>query len=196
MTSGNFVQARSPHVILSKSFDAIDSAHHHQVVPSTFSPRPSPTSSRLVSLITHKNLTQACLLHLPLSTPSTAPTYDLRTLHPSNCQLRSHRLSMSKVSYQSPSVRSRIISFSGHPLYMASSVFVRHTLNALYSHLRVELRKISVNTPSTSDAGPSNAHISPQTTSGAPSRRQKSIFIGLRVRGNARVSGGPGQWDV
>ena len=81
---------------------------------------------------------------------------------------------------------------------MASSVFVRHTLNALYSNLHVELRKVSVNTPSSAKAPQTsgNAELSSQTTQGAPSRREKSVYIGLRVRGTARVSGGLGQWDV
>jgi hypothetical protein len=85
---------------------------------------------------------------------------------------------------------------------MASSVFVRHTLNALYSDLRVELRKVLVNTP---PPHPSPAGLlTPQGTADSGQgdskkllvRRQKSVFIGLCVQGIARVSGGSGQWEV
>ncbi|KAF9235935.1 hypothetical protein BU15DRAFT_77436 [Melanogaster broomeanus] len=37
----------------------------------------------------------------------------------------------------------------GLPLYMASSVFIRHTMKTLYSDLRVELRKFAVQSSST-----------------------------------------------
>ena len=60
-------------------------------------------------------------------------------------------------------------------MYLASSVFVRHTLNALYSDLAVALNKVSVH---------------------APTRREKSLFIGLTAAGLARVGGAPGEWEV
>lgn len=49
-------------------------------------------------------------------------------------------------------------------------------MKTLYSDLRVELRKLAV-----------------QTT---PRRRDKSVFIGLTVYGTTRVSGSLGEWQV
>jgi len=60
-------------------------------------------------------------------------------------------------------------------LYMASSVFIRHTMKTLYSDLRVEMRKVAVH---------------------APQRREKTLFVGLSVYGNTRVSGGLGEWEI
>jgi hypothetical protein len=68
---------------------------------------------------------------------------------------------------------------------MASSVFVRHTLNALYANLHVELRRVDVQ--STSRA------LAP---AGGDTSREKSISVGLFVRGLARVSGGVGEWEM
>jgi hypothetical protein len=94
---------------------------------------------------------------------------------------------------------------------MASSVFVRHTLNALYSDLHVELRRVNVlgssstRGPSLSlSAGEKGTPESGETEDTAEEEqgtqteksRDKSVFIGLCVRGTARVSGGVGQWDV
>ena len=59
---------------------------------------------------------------------------------------------------------------------MASSVFVRHTLNALYSDLHVQLKRVNV--------------------LGTPPHENMSVFIALAVKGTARVSGSPGEWDV
>jgi hypothetical protein len=76
------------------------------------------------------------------------------------------------------------------PMYIASSVFVRHTLNALYSDLKVVLNKVSVTTP----PSPNNDSID---ISGARRKsRDKSLFVGLTATGVARVSGGQGEWEV
>jgi len=94
---------------------------------------------------------------------------------------------------------------------MASSVFVRHTLNALYSDLHVEIKR--VRSPSSSQSGemlPSALGGEEQSQSGKDQgvgeeenkkksmkkNRDMSIFIGLCVRGTARVSGAIGEWDV
>ncbi|KAG9311291.1 hypothetical protein JVU11DRAFT_8379 [Chiua virens] len=62
----------------------------------------------------------------------------------------------------------RTLSLEGLPLYMTSSVFVRHTMKTLYSDLRVEMRKVAVQT-------------SP------PGRREKSLCVGLTVHGTTRL---------
>ncbi|KAJ8514516.1 hypothetical protein ONZ45_g7963 [Pleurotus djamor] len=87
----------------------------------------------------------------------------------------------------------------GLPLYFASSVFIRHTLNALYSGLHVSLRKVIVQTPGSSKAivgavgGEHEGAIAPNP---AKNTREKSLFVGLTVNGTARVSGSVGEWDV
>lgn len=58
-------------------------------------------------------------------------------------------------------------------------------MKTLYSDLRVEMRKLVVQTP------PSTV---PQT--GASRRRDKSFFVGLTVYGTTRVSGGLGEWQM
>ena len=93
----------------------------------------------------------------------------------------------------------------GLPLYNASAVFIRHTLNALYSDLSVELKRITVNFPGDGD-GDGDSRERQRSQEGAnepgqfpkPSRRsrEKSVFIALTVSGNARVSGSLGVWDV
>ncbi|KAJ8082477.1 hypothetical protein AAF712_001593 [Marasmius tenuissimus] len=87
--------------------------------------------------------------------------------------------------------------FAGLPLYIASSAFVRHTLNALYSDLQVTIHKVSVNTPKSGDTGHDAGTSSPTTTQNSLKRdREKSLFLGLRVNGTARVSGSLGEWEV
>ncbi|CAK5262243.1 unnamed protein product [Mycena citricolor] len=70
---------------------------------------------------------------------------------------------------------------TGMPMYLASAVFVRHTMHALYSDLRVVLNKVSVVAPP------------PSTTRHS---REKTLSIGLSATGVARVSGAAGEWEV
>lgn len=87
-----------------------------------------------------------------------------------------------------PSPFPRILSIEGLPLYLASSVFIRHTMKTLYSDLRVELRKVVVQSPP----------LTPKSNEAGHSRstREKNLFIGLTVLGTARVSGGLGEWQI
>ncbi|KAL4258545.1 hypothetical protein AB1N83_011315 [Pleurotus pulmonarius] len=84
----------------------------------------------------------------------------------------------------------------GLPLYLSSAVFIRHTLNALYSDTQVILRKVVVQTPGSHKflVGGENENSTTHDTSGR--NREKSLFIGLTVNGVARVSGGVGEWNV
>lgn len=89
---------------------------------------------------------------------------------------------------------------------MASTVFIRHTLNALYSNLNVTLQKLIVNTPgssqsstdvdSESSAPPHPEAESYKSKSGKRVSRDKSLLIKFYVTGNARVTGSPGEWEV
>lgn len=74
-------------------------------------------------------------------------------------------------------------------MYITSSVFVRHTLNALYSDLRVVLNKVSVETPRSGG----DPELQPKTRRKS---REKSLFVGLTATGVARVSGAAGEWEV
>ncbi|GLB41188.1 hypothetical protein LshimejAT787_0904030 [Lyophyllum shimeji] len=86
----------------------------------------------------------------------------------------------------------------GLPLYLASSVFIRHTLNALYSDLNVELRKVIVKTPRSKES------VSGEVTFEEPKaplqevrrERDKRLLVGFCVTGKSRVSGARGQWEV
>ncbi|KAM5543774.1 hypothetical protein V8D89_002391 [Ganoderma adspersum] len=122
-----------------------------------------------------------------------------------------------EVSIYSPSIRleyrpptpfpppfPRTVHVEGLPLYMASSVFVRHTLSALYTDLRVELQRITIHGPRSSSGSSSTDCPEP----GVPgdlhrhqhgeirSIREKSLFIGLMVHGTNRVSKAQGGWQV
>jgi hypothetical protein len=104
-----------------------------------------------------------------------------------------------------------IVVSTGLPLYMASSVFVRHTLKTLYSDLHVELRRVCVQTPKSGGSSGASSRVSGLDGDGGDrkeegqggeedkktsSRREKSLFVGLVVRGTARVSGVVGEWEV
>ncbi|KAG5351500.1 hypothetical protein C0989_006235 [Termitomyces sp. Mn162] len=101
----------------------------------------------------------------------------------------------------------------GLPLYLASAVFIRHTLNALYVDLKLELRKCIVNTPRLPTSAPMSAPTSilGPTTTPEPtpmpwqkqnpknkrgSSREKSLVVGFCVTGTSRVSGAPAEWEV
>jgi hypothetical protein len=89
-----------------------------------------------------------------------------------------------------PSPFPRTLGLEGLPLYLASSVFIRHTMRTLYSDLRVELRKVAV------QGSPSSHSEGAITGSHSNHQRDKSLFIGLDVCGTTRVSGGVGQWQI
>lgn len=94
----------------------------------------------------------------------------------------------------------RTLHVEGLPLYMASSAFVRHTLNALYTDLHVELRRVRVHGPRTGTPapGPDPGPTWSDADNRRPRRttRDKSLFVGLAVSGVARVSGARGGWEV
>jgi hypothetical protein len=95
---------------------------------------------------------------------------------------------------------------------MASSVFVRHTLKTLYSDLHVELKRVYIQTPKSSSSGQASSRLSgsgdddrhreekgredKEVNEKTPGAREKSLFVGLVVRGTARVSGVVGEWEV
>ncbi|KAF7368949.1 hypothetical protein MVEN_00221100 [Mycena venus] len=84
----------------------------------------------------------------------------------------------------------KTLHIEGLPMYIASSVFVRHTLNALYSDLKVVLNKVSVETPRP-PVGDADLELKTRRKS-----REKSLFVGLTATGIARVSGAAGEWEV
>ncbi|KAG6918796.1 hypothetical protein DXG01_011548 [Tephrocybe rancida] len=86
----------------------------------------------------------------------------------------------------------------GLPLYLASAVFIRHTLNALYTNLGVELRKVVVKTPSSASPTPipEERNAWPQKNRKGNPGREKSLLVAFCVTGNSRVSGASGEWEV
>ncbi|KAF9261110.1 hypothetical protein L218DRAFT_870659 [Marasmius fiardii PR-910] len=91
----------------------------------------------------------------------------------------------------------KTLRIEGLPLYIASSAFVRHTLNALYSNLSVVLHKVSLNTPKSSHPSHQEESSSfPPDNTVYRKNREKSLFVGLRVTGTSRVSGSLGEWEV
>ncbi|KAH9949738.1 hypothetical protein B0H21DRAFT_88273 [Amylocystis lapponica] len=91
----------------------------------------------------------------------------------------------------------RTLHIEGLSMYMASSAFVRHTLNALYTDLHVVLRRVRVHGPPAAGAGPSPGLAGVDPPRGKHrSMREKSLFVGLAVEGVARVSGVRGGWEV
>jgi hypothetical protein len=90
----------------------------------------------------------------------------------------------------------RTLHVEGLPLYMASTVFVRHTLNALYADLHVTLTRFVVQSQKSPalDTGTDTARDSKAHDAGKA--REKVVLVGFRVSGTARVSGGTGEWDV
>jgi len=90
----------------------------------------------------------------------------------------------------------------GLPLYVASSVFVRHTLNALYTDLTVTTHKVNVRNgglspPQNESSFPGHSQLKPNGDNRVY-RREKAITIGILVSGMSRLglSAGRTEWDV
>ncbi|KAF9644271.1 hypothetical protein BDM02DRAFT_3074078, partial [Thelephora ganbajun] len=82
----------------------------------------------------------------------------------------------------------RTLHIQGVPLYTTSSGFVRHTLNALYSDLRVDLLSVRTTPP---------PPPFPPTSSSRPGKsRDRSLSMRIGVSGLARVSGAKSEWEV
>ncbi|KAH9912228.1 uncharacterized protein B0H18DRAFT_890469 [Fomitopsis serialis] len=91
----------------------------------------------------------------------------------------------------------RTLTLEGSALYLASSAFVRHTLNALYTDLTVRTTRVRVLGPGSSSGGEQDPHgRAPRAPQKQRALREKSLFLGLSVSGVARVSGARGGWDV
>ncbi|KZT64807.1 hypothetical protein DAEQUDRAFT_732163 [Daedalea quercina L-15889] len=93
----------------------------------------------------------------------------------------------------------RTFTIEGSALYLASSAFVRHTLNALYTDLQVNITRARIVGGRGSGGGKSHQKQggnAPRVQGEQHSLREKSLFISLNVSGIARVSGVHGGWDV
>jgi len=80
----------------------------------------------------------------------------------------------------------------GFQLYLASASFVKHTMNAIYSDLTVNIPKMVVNTPQL----PSELDNRGYSTKKPRMNREKSIRIRQVVNGVGRVSGQPAEWEI
>ncbi|KAF5361674.1 hypothetical protein D9758_007296 [Tetrapyrgos nigripes] len=139
---------------------------------------------------------------IPGLNPSTTKEMELESIYSPKV-----RLSYTPPA-QLPAPFPKTLSVEGIPLYLASSVFIRHTLSALYTDLDVTLHKVVVNTPKTKpnlstpgesgSSEPGTAEEAERDKLGLSRKknREKSLFIGLRVLGVSRVSGAEGQWQV
>ncbi|ESK91625.1 hypothetical protein Moror_2543 [Moniliophthora roreri MCA 2997] len=126
-------------------------------------------------------------IHLPVVNVN---PLDYRTPNESLESLYSPKVRLSYTPpVELPAPFPKTLHIEGLPLYIASSTFIRHTLNTLYSDLQVTLHKVVVNTPKYSAQHD-------LTSSKQNKNREKSLFIGLRVTGNSRVSRAVGEWEV
>jgi len=82
----------------------------------------------------------------------------------------------------------RTLHIQGAPLYVTSSVFVRHTLNALYSDLQVDLLSAR--------AAPPQPPSHPSSSNRPGKGRDRSLSMRIGVSGLARVSGTKSEWEV
>lgn len=125
----------------------------------------------------------------PTKTPSLVDSRESDSLEVENIYSPKVRLTYTP-PVALPSPFPRTLGLEGLPLYLASSVFIRHTMRTLYSDLRVELRKVAVqgSPPAHSEGAAAGTRSNHQ--------RDKSLFIGLDVYGTTRVSGGVGQWQI
>jgi len=80
----------------------------------------------------------------------------------------------------------------GFQLYLASASFVKHTMNAIYSDLTVNIPKMVVNTPQL----PPDLDNRGYSTKKRRTIREKSIRIRQVVNGVGRVSGKPAEWEI
>ncbi|KAI0759403.1 hypothetical protein BD413DRAFT_651330 [Trametes elegans] len=94
----------------------------------------------------------------------------------------------------------RTLHIEGLSLYLTSSVILRHTLNALYTDLRVELQRVRVHGPRSSSSSGLSADSPPgsqqQEKHKTRSIREKSLFVGIAVHGINRVSKAESGWEV
>ncbi|KAJ7489560.1 hypothetical protein FB451DRAFT_1349751 [Mycena latifolia] len=95
-----------------------------------------------------------------------------------------------------PLPKTKTLHIEGLPMYLASSLFVRHALSALYADLAVALNKVAVHRGGPGGGIPDPDAGGAGARTGAGRTREKSLFIGLTATGVARVSGTPGQWEV
>ncbi|KAH8109920.1 hypothetical protein DFH11DRAFT_841289 [Phellopilus nigrolimitatus] len=93
-----------------------------------------------------------------------------------------------------PAPLPRVLSVEGLPLYVTSSIFVRHALNALYTDLAVSLHKVHIRSGPPAAIPPTK----PVNEDQARRRREKAIMISILVSGMSRLglSTERAEWDV
>jgi len=88
----------------------------------------------------------------------------------------------------------RVLTLEGLPLYVASSLFVRHSVNALYTDVEVSMRNFHVVSP------PSPFLKSTASENGGSEKfRNKALVVSLLVTGVGRLGLGgrrAAEWDV
>lgn len=95
-----------------------------------------------------------------------------------------------------PSPFPETLQVEGSKLYLASAMFVRHTLTALYSDISVVINKVEVKTEGKASRPADDALPVPRNK--VSTFREKTLFIRLTVYGRSRlgVSAPPAEWQV
>ncbi|KAL5532207.1 hypothetical protein ACEPAF_5771 [Sanghuangporus sanghuang] len=101
-----------------------------------------------------------------------------------------------------PAPLPRLLRVEGLPLYVASSVFLRHGMHALYTDLAVAIRKVQIHfgksrVSTSSDSAPSPVARN-EARDSEDKQRERAITISLLVSGISRLglSKESAEWDV
>lgn len=90
----------------------------------------------------------------------------------------------------------------GLPLYLASSMLLRHSLHALYTPLTLTVTSVRVSSTRPPGSGPSIPSLPPSHRPGESAKherayeRQKSLTVGFDIDGRGRVGGGKAHWEI
>ncbi|KZV64258.1 hypothetical protein PENSPDRAFT_588724 [Peniophora sp. CONT] len=103
-----------------------------------------------------------------------------------------------------PAPLPRTLHVDGLPLYLASSMLLRHSLHAIYSPLTLTVTSVRVSSTRPPGSGPSIPSLPPSHRNGAESvqrhekayERQKSLAIGFDIDGRGRVGGKSAHWEI
>lgn len=95
-----------------------------------------------------------------------------------------------------PCLYTALTHHTGLPLYLASSMLLRHSLHAIYAPLTLTISSVRVSStrPPTSNSGPPIPSLRP--THEKAYERQKSLTIGFDIDGRGRVGGKSAHWEV
>ncbi|KAJ7600340.1 hypothetical protein C8J56DRAFT_846870 [Mycena floridula] len=85
-----------------------------------------------------------------------------------------------RLTYSPPPPFPKNLMVEGLPIYIGTSMLVRHTFNMLYSDVKVVVKKVEVE-PKTKEK---------------VENREKKLWIGMTIHATARLTGADAVWDV